>query len=328
MYRAVLLTVLFALAVPTVGSADAPAGAQQFATQAQQIIAAATVTYKGDDWGPVPLYTVDLRPALNATIDVADYTADAARNDPGVLSIVETELWQNAGSPPAPGQSTPPPSQGVTLTAADSPYAAQAQALVASAAVADLGMNWDNTPLYMLTIPSLSMTIQVADASAAAANSDSGAIALVAIQLWQNAGSPAAPDNNSAPQTQTTTTTSAPSQTQNVAAALTPLIAIPAIVPAAAPVAPASTSGTPDPMTYAPSIQITISAPAAKQPTVATELTKVLGMKTTLSSAVRLTKSNKKITLAKVKSLLAKGTSVKITLHKVGSKYVVTGIAL
>lgn len=328
MRKTLLISILALFALPVVANADPPAGADQFSTQASQIIAAATVTYKGNDWGPVPLYTVDLRPALNATIDVADYTADAARNDPGVFNIVETELWQNAGSPPDP-QAPPQVSQGATLTDADTPFASTATALVASSPVSYVGNSWGPTPIYEITIASLSLGIDVAATSAGAASSDSGVIAYVAMKLWQNAGSPPAPNNNPAPQTQPS---SSPGQTLVAAADVAPLAAVvPAVVPAVAPVAvpvTASEIPAPTPTTYAPSIKITISAPAAKQPTVAATLTKALGTKVTLSKTVRLTSSGKATTLVRVKSLLAKGKSVKISLHKVAGKYVVTGIAL
>ncbi len=54
---------------------------------AHQIIEAATVTYVGADWGPVPLRRVDLLQSLNSTIDVHAHTESQAREDayPAVL---------------------------------------------------------------------------------------------------------------------------------------------------------------------------------------------------------------------------------------------------
>lgn len=343
--RRVMLATLTVFALAALGAsaafADAPGGALQFATQAQQIISTATVTYLGDSWGPVPLYEVDLRPALNATIDVADYTADAARSDPSVLDTVETELWQNAGSPPAP--SAPPVvTDPGAVSDAVQPYVAQATTLVAAAPVTYVGDSWGPEPIYELNLlQPLNATIDVYAYTAAAANSDPGAIALVATQLWQNAGSPAAPNNTPPPapgvQTQppiAPAVETAPSASSVVSAAASageaPAVMPPVVAEPVATVAPVTIPTTPavPSVTYAPRIQITISASAAKQPTVSATLTKALGTKITLSKTVRMTSSGKVTTLARVKSLLANGKSVKITLHKIAGKYVVTGIAL
>jgi hypothetical protein len=318
------------LAAATFASADAPLGAQQFQVQAQQIIAAATVTYMGNAWGPIPLYEVNLQPALAMTIDVADYSADAARNDPSVLASVETTLWQNAGSPPAPG--APPATAAAPGTVSDAvqPFVAQATSLVAAAPATYVGNSWGPEPIYELNLlQPLNMTVDVYAYTAAAANSDAGAIGVVAEQLWQNAGSPPAPNNNPAPQTPTTTTTSTPqNQSAAVDAAVPASPTLPAAAVIAPPVIPAVPMDVSSGMTFAPSIKITLSAPAAKQATVAATLTKALGTKVTLAKTIRLTDSGKVSTLAKVKSLLAKGRSVKVSLHKVNGKYVVTGIAL
>jgi hypothetical protein len=274
----------------------------------------------------VPLWTIDLRPALDETIDTAAYTAAEAQSDPNVLVIVETALWENAGSPPAPGQSSAPASQGATLTDADTPFAAQATALVASASITNLGTNWGSTPLYMLTIPSLNMEIQVADTNEAAASSDAGAIAIAAQQLWENAGSPPAPVSNPAPQQMSTpdTSTDTPSASTTTVAAV-PTVASTVASDPASDAAPAATSTS---VTVIPQIKITISASAAKQNTVAKTLTFALNEPVTLASTVRLTSAGKVTTLAKMKSLLAKGKAVKVTLRKANGKYVVTGLAL
>jgi hypothetical protein len=42
-------------------------------------LASASVTYVGADWGPVPIWRIDLRPAVNETIDVHAFTAEDAR---------------------------------------------------------------------------------------------------------------------------------------------------------------------------------------------------------------------------------------------------------
>jgi len=59
-------------------------------SQAQTIIDSATVTYRGNSWGPVPLYTVDLRPGINMTVDVAANSEADARA--AVLPVVAAAL--------------------------------------------------------------------------------------------------------------------------------------------------------------------------------------------------------------------------------------------
>lgn len=93
-------------------AAPVPQAAAQFAPQAQVIVAALPVGYVGADWGPVPIWRVDLRPFANWTIDVAAPDAATARADPFVLGAVELTLWEQAGSPALPTTSTatvPPP---------------------------------------------------------------------------------------------------------------------------------------------------------------------------------------------------------------------------
>lgn len=63
-------------------------------TRAQQIIDAATVTYKGNDWGPVPLWTVEL-PTLNASVDIHAFTEAEARQK-AVPEVADT-LRRKAG---------------------------------------------------------------------------------------------------------------------------------------------------------------------------------------------------------------------------------------
>ena len=63
-------------------------------TRAQQIIDAATVTYKGNDWGPVPLWTVEL-PTLNASVDIHAFTEAEARQK-AVPAVADT-LRRKAG---------------------------------------------------------------------------------------------------------------------------------------------------------------------------------------------------------------------------------------
>ena len=57
--------------------------------RARQLAAAATITYRGLDWGE-PLFSVELE-TLNATIDVHAYTEDEARERvlPAVLRALE-----------------------------------------------------------------------------------------------------------------------------------------------------------------------------------------------------------------------------------------------
>lgn len=58
--------------------------------QARQIIAAATVTYRGTDWGD-PLFTVEL-PTLNASVDTYAFTEEEARE--AVISQVVRMLLE------------------------------------------------------------------------------------------------------------------------------------------------------------------------------------------------------------------------------------------
>jgi hypothetical protein len=77
---------------------------------------------------------------------------------------------------------------------------------------------------------------------------------------------------------------------------------------------------------YAP-IQIYVGAQAAKQPTVAATLTKALAEHVTLAPTVRLTVNGKTVALARIKALLAKKHTVKVTLRNSSKGLVVTGIA-
>jgi hypothetical protein len=63
--------------------------------RARAILDDAAISYKGNEWGPVPLFTVDLRPAFEWTIDTHAYTEDEARNDPSVLRMVIGRLEED-----------------------------------------------------------------------------------------------------------------------------------------------------------------------------------------------------------------------------------------
>ena len=110
--------------------ADVPPAEQPFLAQAEQIDAAATVTYVGNSWGPVPLYEVDCRQAgLNATFDVNAADADAARA--AVVDSIVDAIYQLAGSPPAPATTT-----AATTTTTDTTTTDGAPAVTTAAAPA------------------------------------------------------------------------------------------------------------------------------------------------------------------------------------------------
>lgn len=110
-----LASLAFTLVAPA--SAD-QAPLTQYAAQAQAILSTVPVTYVGADWGPVPIYRVDLTSAgINETIDVAAPNAAAALADAGVLGLVERALWDAAGDPPLQTTTTTPTTTTVTSAA-------------------------------------------------------------------------------------------------------------------------------------------------------------------------------------------------------------------
>ena len=60
--------------------------------RAGEILATASVSFKGRDWGPVPLWTVDLVDPLNMSCDVHAYTEEEARRDRGLLDLVAERI--------------------------------------------------------------------------------------------------------------------------------------------------------------------------------------------------------------------------------------------
>lgn len=121
-----LLSTVSVLAFAGTAAADQTNDIAQFDAQAQSLIASAPIIYRGTDWGPTPLWTVDLTSTLQTTIDVADTTADQVRNDQGLIDNVATMLWQNAGRPTAPAPVSAPqtvvaPVIAPAITAATAP---------------------------------------------------------------------------------------------------------------------------------------------------------------------------------------------------------------
>jgi hypothetical protein len=60
--------------------------------RASEIISSASVTFKGHEWGPVPLWTIDLVEPLNMSIDVHAYSETEARRDSAAIGIVAERL--------------------------------------------------------------------------------------------------------------------------------------------------------------------------------------------------------------------------------------------
>jgi hypothetical protein len=62
--------------------------------RAIEILSSATITYKGNDWGPVPLWTIDLKDLFKTSIDVHAYTEAEVRRSPDAIRSV-TEVLEN-----------------------------------------------------------------------------------------------------------------------------------------------------------------------------------------------------------------------------------------
>lgn len=141
--RAMKRLLLIPLAALTLAAGVYAAGNQP--TTAEDFLAAQPVTYVGADWGPVPIYRVDLRPAINETIDVAANTPAEARQDTSVVSMTRSALAaagmlattttatvaakQQAAAPsptptPAPAAATSAPAPAAPASAAPAPTAA------------------------------------------------------------------------------------------------------------------------------------------------------------------------------------------------------------
>lgn len=108
----------------------------QYGAQASTYLASAPVIYDGLNWGPVPLYTIDLRPLVNETIDVAAADANTARGDSFVVSETEKALWAQAGSPTlttTPTTTTVTQNVQTTTTSPSTPDATPAPAPAAPA---------------------------------------------------------------------------------------------------------------------------------------------------------------------------------------------------
>jgi hypothetical protein len=107
---------------PTSPASNAPAVDQTDA--ATTLLAAATITYVGNSWGPTPIYEAAL-PTLNTTIDVAASSADEARSL--LVPTVAAMLGGSAApvtSPAAP--ITQPTTTGETTTVSTSTTATAA----------------------------------------------------------------------------------------------------------------------------------------------------------------------------------------------------------
>jgi hypothetical protein len=84
------LLVLYPYATRAVGPK-----ARRRRTRARELLAAAPIRYKGNDWGSVPLWTIDLVEPLNKTIDVHAFTEEEARRDKVVRQDIVRTLEEH-----------------------------------------------------------------------------------------------------------------------------------------------------------------------------------------------------------------------------------------
>lgn len=141
----------------------------QYGTQAQALLASAPVTYRGTNWGPVPIYEIDLRPTVNETVDIAAADEASARADSTVVSIVERGLWDAAGDPPLTTSTTTTTQTTAVVTAPSTTtttpaFSAQSQSAVATTTIAAPAVTTTTTAVAPAT-PSASVTSEIAEAS-------------------------------------------------------------------------------------------------------------------------------------------------------------------
>lgn len=106
-------------AAQTVAVTQATTITQDCLSEAAQLVAASSVSYVGNSWGPVPIWRVDLRPGLNATVDVAaDSGADAQIAVIAVVQWMLNDGCTNSGDGSAPAQlpvsTTPTDTEGAS----------------------------------------------------------------------------------------------------------------------------------------------------------------------------------------------------------------------
>lgn len=151
------------------GSALASAGVS-CSTDTSAEVAAASVTNRGFAWSspaqPNPLWTVDM-PDLSESVDL--YAADDAGARAAAKAFLDGQVatLNCAGTPAAPAPTVTPPVTPPTGNTPPTPAAptaswtTQASDLAASATVTYVGNSWGPVPVYRVSVPSLSLTIDV-----------------------------------------------------------------------------------------------------------------------------------------------------------------------
>lgn len=158
--KLVVLTLALAVAAFFAGAVHAGVTCS---TDAAAEVASATVTDRGTNWGPTPLWTIDF-PDLSMSVDLYandEASARAAATD-WLSGQISSACSADNPSSPSGGDGASAPSGGTSSSpTAPTDYSAQAQALAASATVTLLGNSWGATPLWEVSVPSLNMSVDV-----------------------------------------------------------------------------------------------------------------------------------------------------------------------